>query len=273
MQELYHPEDPRHYLRAELNSRLQRRPHYSLRAFARDLELSPSTVSDFLNGKMGFSRDRIWHLSKKLNLTEQQRDHWWDLLESQFSRNPEERRLAKVRTRARTLESKNRMALEQFQVISEWQHFAILELIEVSDQYHAPDLLASALGLPLKVIKQSLDRLEKLVLIERAEKPWKVTTQASTLGDAQVSSRALRDFHLQCLNKAQRALEEQPPESRENQTLIFGLNETLLPQMKNELHEALLKVAMKFADHEGKNNVYCLSSHLFSLLEKRKALT
>ena len=76
-----YPRDPRQYLKAELELRQQRRPQYSLRAFARDLNMSPSTLSDFFHGKLGLSKDRVRHIGTKLNLTDMQQSHFNDLLE------------------------------------------------------------------------------------------------------------------------------------------------------------------------------------------------
>lgn len=269
MDTIYFPDDARFYLKSEFEARLKRRPHYSLRAFARDIELSPSTVSDFLNGKLGFSRDRIFQLAKKLNLTAVHRDHWIDLIESKYARDPETRKLSKIRAQARSMESKNRLALEQFQFISEWQHFAILELLEISPSYHSVEAVAKALGLGIKVTRESLDRLEKLEMISIKSLPWKVSTEASVFGGNDVTNKALREFHSQALQKALTALESQSIEKREAQTIIFGISDEKLPEMKKELSKMMLNFVMKYADvPQSKNAVYCMSSHLFSLMNK-----
>src|SRR5262245_32015851 len=91
------PPDPRQYLKSELELRQQRRPQYSLRAFARDLNMSPSTLSDFFHGKLGLSRERVRHVGEKLRLSEAQQEHLNDLLESRFARKNEDRKAAKWR--------------------------------------------------------------------------------------------------------------------------------------------------------------------------------
>src|SRR2546430_13739191 len=48
--------DYRRVLRKELESRCRTSPRYSLRAFARDLKISPSRLSEILSGKQGLSR-------------------------------------------------------------------------------------------------------------------------------------------------------------------------------------------------------------------------
>ena len=47
--------DYREFLRRELTRRVQRNPAYSLRAFARDIRVSPSTLSEALRGRFDFS--------------------------------------------------------------------------------------------------------------------------------------------------------------------------------------------------------------------------
>ena len=54
----YLPKDASSYLQEELALRKARRPQYSLRAFARDLGMSPSALSEFLAGQQGMSKDR-----------------------------------------------------------------------------------------------------------------------------------------------------------------------------------------------------------------------
>ncbi len=265
---VYYPDDARYYLKSELDARIKRRPHYSLRAFARDLGLSPSTVSDYLKGKMGLSRDRIHQLSKKLNLSLDQREHWCDLLEARYSRNPESRKTAQVRARARTMESKNRLALEKFQIISGWQHFAIIELIEISVKYHSADAIAKALGIRVKVVRESIDRLEKLNMIHTKSTPWTVVAGTNIFGGTDVTNKALREFHAQSLEKALQALESQSITKRESQTIIFGISDEKISEMKNELSKLMIDFIVKHADApQEKNSVYCMSSHLFSLME------
>lgn len=266
METVYHPDDPRFYLKNEFEARLKRRPHYSLRAFARDLDLSPSTLSDYLKGKMGLSRERVYHLSKKLNLSGVQRDHWWDLLESKYARNSEVKKIASARAKGRSMESKNRLALEKFQMISEWQHFAIMELVEISPAYHCAESIAKALNISVKIVRESIERLEKLSMIQIKNGKWSVDSNASVFGGSDVTNKALREFHAQSLQKALEALETQPIAARESQTIIFGIADDKIAEMKIELHKIMISYIMKYAEvSQTKNAVYCLATHLFSL--------
>ena len=55
-------------LKAELEKRQRANARYSLRAFARDLGVSPSNLSEILQRKAGLSRIKAQEIAKKLNL-------------------------------------------------------------------------------------------------------------------------------------------------------------------------------------------------------------
>lgn len=269
METIYYPDDPRYFLRNEFENRNRRRPQYSLRAFARDLELSPGALSDFLNSKMGLSKDRVYFLSKKLSLQDAQREHWWDLIESQYARDLQARKMAQLRAKARSKESKSRLALEQFKYISEWQHLAILELIEMSSDNHSASVIAKNLNLPLKIIKESISRLEKLGMINTSEKSWKVHNDATVIEDFS-SDKAVINFHSQIISRLLKALETQSSNERESQSIILALPQDKFVELQSELNEVTIKTLMKYTQFSNKNTLYCLSSHLFRISEKEK---
>ena len=90
-------DDPIVYLSAELQSRRARRANYSLRAFARDLHLSPSTVSEILSGKVGLSPMKSRLVAKLLKLPSPHDEHFCDLISAKHARSDIERRSAQKR--------------------------------------------------------------------------------------------------------------------------------------------------------------------------------
>lgn len=58
----------RDYLIEAFEQRKEKNSAYSLRAFARDLEILPATLSQILNKKKGLSIQCAKHICKKLNL-------------------------------------------------------------------------------------------------------------------------------------------------------------------------------------------------------------
>lgn len=96
---------------------------YSQRAFARDLNLAASSLTDFLKDRIRFTEDRVAVIGKKLGLSNEQMIHWSDLMDLQFTQNPEKKSLAKVRVKARLKATRNSISNDEFQVVSEWFYF------------------------------------------------------------------------------------------------------------------------------------------------------
>lgn len=64
--------DFRDYLKGELERRCQKNSQFSLRGFARMLEIEPSSLSKILNGKRRVTATMLERLGKKLNLSEEE---------------------------------------------------------------------------------------------------------------------------------------------------------------------------------------------------------
>src|SRR5687767_1203761 len=89
--------DFRKVLRRELDTRCRMIPKYSLRAFAKDLEISPSRLSEILSGKQGLSRDRARELAGLLGFSSRETELFCELVESEHARAQVSRDLARVR--------------------------------------------------------------------------------------------------------------------------------------------------------------------------------
>ena len=63
-------QEAREILSDALNERISINPGYSLRAFARDLGISPQLLSNVINGKRGMSADLATRIAGKINLSE-----------------------------------------------------------------------------------------------------------------------------------------------------------------------------------------------------------
>src|ERR1700733_8832696 len=92
--------DYRQYLRNVLEERTSKNAHYSLRAFARDLELSPQMLSFVLNKKRDLSPGSAAEVAERLELNPAEAAHFVDLV-SLRSRVPALHRLAKFRLQER----------------------------------------------------------------------------------------------------------------------------------------------------------------------------
>jgi transcriptional regulator with XRE-family HTH domain len=104
--------DYRDMLRAELASRQNRNPNYSLRSFARDLGLSAPRLSDVLRGRYGLSRSAAAAIADRLHLDPAAAEHLCDLVEASHGRS----RYSRANARARLHERQNSEPMQNFKI-------------------------------------------------------------------------------------------------------------------------------------------------------------
>lgn len=92
----------RDFMLRELERRQRKNPSYSLRAFARDLEVPSSRLSEILNRKMGLSETRAVALADKLNLSSSEREFFIDLALAEHARSAVIKEMAQRRVQTRS---------------------------------------------------------------------------------------------------------------------------------------------------------------------------
>lgn len=260
----FYPANPVEYLKLELENRLKRRPHYSLRAFARDLEMSPAALNDFMKGKAGLSLERALFVSKKLSLTSEHADHFVDLVASKHARTKADRATAEIRAKNRIRSQTSELSLDLFKSVADWQHFAILELVDLDPKFHSVKALSKTLNLSVPKTKTSIERLVRIELLDVSEDLWKTTSPKTYIGK-QTPSEAIQTAHKQFLEKAADALNEQDIAAREFQTGLFTIRADDIPALKEELQLQFRKTIQKFTQKPDKDALYCLGQQFFRL--------
>src|SRR5689334_14844868 len=90
----------RAYLKAEYERRLAANPRYSMRAYARDLKVAPSVISEILNGRHGLSRKSAETIAARLPISERERAYFCDLADAAHARTSVVRQAAARRVAA-----------------------------------------------------------------------------------------------------------------------------------------------------------------------------
>jgi uncharacterized protein (TIGR02147 family) len=249
----------REQLQRELERRKRTNPHFSLRSFARTLDLSPSFLSHVINGHKNLSLVSALKIAQKLRYSPTEADSFVDLvkLEMQQVVAPQ---LPEKFNEGLTLQ------LEAFQVISDWYHFAIRELVMTKG--FKPDVkwIAKRLKIKPTEAKDAIDRLLLLGLLERKPDGGLVNTENYIKTPTNQPSRAIRNHHQQMIQKAQEALENQPVTHRD----IVG---TTLTIRRDQIDLAKREIA-KFHRHLAKllnspeaSEVYQFNTQFFALTE------
>jgi len=253
------------FLLEEFRSRRSRNPHYSLRAYARDLGMPASKLSQNLRGLCGISVAKAETIATRLQMRDDEKQLFLALVESQHARSRVARQQAVVALAQIREDKIDEMSLEKFSAIRDWYHMAILEMTEIKGFKADPAWIADKLGLPADLVKDAVMRLQTLELLKVDDMGWRQTHRDLELPSG-VPSRTIREHHKQILTKAVVAVDTVAIERREYSAHTFAVNRAALPEMKNAVREFQRKIS-KMSHVGEKDAVYVLAVQLFPIVE------
>jgi uncharacterized protein (TIGR02147 family) len=257
--------DYRAILRQRFADRQERNPAYSLRAYARDLGVSASRLSEILSGRHEMSPKTALDVASRLGMTDDEQAFFVDLVTSTSARTGTARAQATARLARRRAESVGeQLSMEHFALIAEWHHFAILELTKVKGFRASTATIASALGLPKDDVKRAVSRLCRLGFLGRDGRRL-VVRKPSTRTQPAAPSDAVRAFHRQILERATLALEFQTMGERHNGGVVMAFDQERFPEARERLRRFRQEFAAEFTAKRGATHVYALSAHFFAL--------
>ena len=244
------------YLQSELLRRCRANPKYSLRAFARTLAVEPSYLSKLLNGKRPITESTLRRLASRLEIGSE------DLARYQSTLS---------RKSGITLAAAPFVQLdpERFRMISEWHHYAILELLRLPGFKLSARSVSKMLGLTLVEAKDAVDRLRQLGMLPDSKKGETTPKNHTTLGSADTAI-AFRAFQKQVLQMAIAALEDIPIEERDQSSMTMAMNRKFLPEARQRIRDF-----RRALDHDAQaagepDSVYHLSISLYPVTKTKK---
>lgn len=255
-------------LKEALAERQGRNPAYSLRSFARDLGIAPSRLSEVLNARRGLSSEAAERIAVKLGLNAQEREQFVLMVDGTHARSRARREAATqdlAQRRTETQVQAQTLSLDAFHLISDWYHYAILELCSCADFEPRLSWIAERLAITPNETELAVERLQRLGLLEITGDKWKVRDDV-TLSPAGVPSEAVKKFHRQILAKADQALAFQSLDERDFSAITMAIDAGRLPEAK----ALLKKFRREFAEllssgSTTKDRVYNLSLQFFAL--------
>lgn len=256
----------REYLEREFQARLRRNAGYSLRAFARDIGMQPSKLSEVLRGIRGLSKKTAERVAKQIKLSSQETSVFLSLIDLHQRRNRSTQKLAEEKLKSlAAMDGYGELSLERFKIISDWHHFTILELTELDCFESDPKWIAGRLGIPTKTVSEAIERLLDFGLLERTQGGELKQTHRNLATPSGIPSRELREHHSQILMKADAALTEVDITERDFSAITLAFNSTQMDEIRRELKELRRRVGQKIQDQGQKDRVYCLSMQFFPL--------
>jgi uncharacterized protein (TIGR02147 family) len=228
----------RNLIEEEFDTRKRKNPSYSLRAFARDLDMPPSKLSEVLRGICGLSTTSGQRIAKKLALSNEECAWFLQSIEAHHGRSKQGRLRAKEKLEdLKDLSGFDELAFERFKIISDWQHFALLELTEIHGFSADPEWIAQRLGISVQETKATIQRLLDFGLLREDAKRGFVQTHVDLTVPGGLPSREIRKHHAQILQKSLEALEEVPVDERDFSAITMAIPQSELPEARRLIKE------------------------------------
>ena len=251
--------DFRLLLQSELTRRCQANPSYSLRSFARFLELESSRLSKILRGDRPASVKLIPRLGQKLGLSQKEINAFCEA--AQKRRSPKD---------FRSKTSYMQLSLDVFESIEDWKHYAILELIKIRGFRPTMKWIAKALGITVSEARAYTERLARVGLLEiRPDGSWHDRSDGFSshiLGENE-TTYAHRRSQRQILELAAASLETIPIEKRDQSSVMMATSQKKILEAKRRIREFRRDLCDFLEDGSEKDSVFQLSISLFPMVE------
>jgi uncharacterized protein (TIGR02147 family) len=236
------------FLANEFQKRQRRNVRYSLRAFARDLDVSVTALSQALSGIRTLSLRHTKKVLKKLDKTSSLNPRiLWEQQDDDFMGH----KLLEPR------ELKN---------LQSWKSFAILNLCRLPRCRAEPRWIATRLGIPLEDVVYLLNLLISQKYVSEKEGILKRTSSLLTTS-AGVTSLEIQKMHHGVLEKALESLKKDPVSRRNFGAVVMPIDTAKIPRAAQMLTKTRIQLSRLLSTGTC-DEVYALSFQLFPLSHK-----
>lgn len=227
----------------------QKNARWSQRAFAMRLGVSPGAMSEIFHQKRNLSLKLRRKLAPKLGLSPREEAEFLTMSLSSES--------LKEHLEYRTLDE------DAFRLISDWWHFAILNLVKTKGFKPSAAWIVSRIGIPRKTATEAWERLFRLGHLQwKGSKVIRCYPRLQTTDE--VLNQSIRHAHLSDLKLIENSLEQVPLELRDHTSTTLVLNKKDLKKAKELIRLFQDKVGQEIHTESGEE-VYRLSVSLFPL--------
>lgn len=243
-------------LKEELVERQKKNPSYSLRSYADYLGIHPGTLSAVLNGKRTLPLSAADRVADRLGLSPRRKIHFLKNLATE-----------KARFKYLSEEEKEKQVIldeANYKVIAQWEHYAILTLIETANFNPDNGWIAQRLGVSVNQIEVAMERLLRSGLLVKTEDGNYKKTFSKLKTSEDVISPALQRAHLEELDLGKEKIEKIDVLQRDFSSITIAVNPKNLEKAKTAIYEFRQKMRSILEEGE-KEEVYQLCIQLYPL--------
>lgn len=237
-------------LKQEFESRNQKNPRYSLSAFARSLKMHSSTLSAILRGKRKLTAQNAHRILQKLDVDPRRKSQiYLAILEGKHLNPPH---------------PYHTLTNEILQMAGNWEHYAILSLLELPEPNKNIDWVSQKLGLSPDLALKALQRLQTAGLVLPEENVWRLAGHGCTTTVTDVPNVLIRKGHQQYLEKAMYSLIHHNIEERDITGITMAISKAKIPKAKKMIADFRRDLS-EFLEADEKDEVYRLNIQLFPI--------
>jgi uncharacterized protein (TIGR02147 family) len=219
--------DFRLWLQWQFAQRCKRNSRYSLRAFAHLLKMDASSVSQIFSGKRYASSKVISGICTVLGASPLQQESFVKKAKSKFkkSKGPDGRQERPY----------NLLTEDAFAVVSDWYHFAILELFNVEGFDQRPSWCARTLGISTTEAQIAIERLVRLELLLFEGGKLIRTNKLFTNFSPGMTSCSHKNLQRQILQMAINAIDDVDASEKDITAMTMAIDIQKLPEAKKRI--------------------------------------
>lgn len=246
---------------SKINHEFDRRkainPRYSLRAYAKSLNLDVSVLSRILANKSPVSPKILAKIAVPLAITPDEFTKIeGDLVQSKKSRRAQPNA---------DFAAIQQLQSEEFKIIQDWYNYVILELTNIEGFEPSAEWISTKLSISEAEAQLALERLVKLNLLIQDKDGNFVASGNITSGiQENFSTVAMRMRQKQVLKRASDAIDLVDFSERDQSAVTIAIDTSLIPEIKEKIKKFRRSLANHIAKKsKKKNRVYEISISLF----------
>ncbi len=255
-------------LKEEYDLRSVRNPRYSIRAFAKSLEISASQLCDLLAGKKYLTLGLAEKILPKLDLDEPK--------QIKFMSSVREVNYLVNHLSQQQIPEENDQSEALFQLhlqypilLAQWYYYPIVNLAIIEQKSLSPEKVSVRLGLTLEESKKAIQQLESVGLLGKNIHTLKTIPLLNLgIGHEQISKEKYLQYVSQVFAKASEKTIENH-QSDYAKVLTFAVNEDYLPLAKSFINRFMIHLSKLVAIGDAKE-IYQLGV-VFQQLTQSKA--
>jgi len=219
-----------------LKKLIEKNKSYSLRAFAKNLGLSPGGLSQIIGGKKRISLNRAHDIAQKIPWTKQEKDIFLLIVQLETTKSVDLKfeLLNKIIKKSKFQQPKqSNLNDEKFKLMADWCSVAILEMISNFASKWDTNKIGAYLNISKKVVEVTIERLIKIGIIELQKNGSYKRLKDHILLSSDNPNTTLQLYYESCLEQIKKSIRNQTPKEKVIGTEVMAFDPDQLDEVRS----------------------------------------